>query len=383
VRLGTCIAIELAVATGGLAGAWCGVGWAIDRASTYALDREAAAEPAAPMPVPAAAMQAVAVPAPTLRVTLAAAPAAAAAPAGAAEPGATVFGAADADLLAPIAATPLARVKINRGGSSLSLRLEFANGARAAFKPTQTHPQSDPRRELAAYRIDRLLGIGHVAPAKAGAFKVADIIAAADLSIRAELARRIDAEGIVSGDVLRGAMSWWIPVIKDGSIAGHPLDDPDGMATWARYLQADADTPAMPVELRPLLAQISTCVVFDLVVDNADRWSGTNTKTSPDGATLYFMDNTLSFSPHTLGHNANLTPFHRISVFPRKLIGRLREISLADVTAAIDGDGKDEGLAPLLNPWEVRAILARRDHVIHTIDQLIARYGEDAVLALP
>jgi hypothetical protein len=373
VRLGTCIAIELAVATGGLAGAWCGVGWAIDRASEYALAREAAAEPAAPLPV--AAMPATAVPAPTLHVTLAAA-------AAASDP-TTVFGAPDTELLAPIAATPLAHVKVNRGGSSLSLRLEFASGARAAFKPTQTHPQSDPRRELAAYRMDRLLGIGHVAPAKAGAFTVADVIAAAEPSQRAVIARRIDAEAIAPGDVLRGAMSWWIPEIKDGTIAGHPLDDPDGMATWARYLQADAETPPMPVELRPLLAQIATCIVFDLVVDNADRWSGTNTKTSPDNATLYFMDNTLSFSPHTLGHNANLTPFHRISVFPRKLIGRLREITLGDVTAAIAGDGKDEGLAPLLNPWELRAIIARRDHVIHYIDQLIARYGEDAVLALP
>ena len=37
----------------------------------------------------------------------------------------------------------------------------------SAFKPEQTFPQSDPRREIAAYRIDRLLRINHVAPAKA------------------------------------------------------------------------------------------------------------------------------------------------------------------------------------------------------------------------
>ena len=49
--------------------------------------------------------------------------------------------------------------KLNIGGSSLSIRLDFASGARAAFKPHQIWPQSKPRREIAAYRIDRYLHI--------------------------------------------------------------------------------------------------------------------------------------------------------------------------------------------------------------------------------
>src|SRR5690606_22736581 len=58
----------------------------------------------------------------------------------------SVFGAPDAELLAPIGAAKVTRVKLNLGGTSLSLRLDFANGARAAFKPEQEHYQSDPRR---------------------------------------------------------------------------------------------------------------------------------------------------------------------------------------------------------------------------------------------
>ena len=81
----------------------------------------------------------------------------------------SVYGAPDDELLAPLGASKVTRIKLNHGGTSLSLRLDFASGARAAFKPEQTHPQSDPRREIAAYRIDRLLGIGHVPPAKATA----------------------------------------------------------------------------------------------------------------------------------------------------------------------------------------------------------------------
>ena len=37
-------------------------------------------------------------------------------------------------------------LKMNRGGSSISLRVEFADGSRAAFKPQQSNPQTVPRK---------------------------------------------------------------------------------------------------------------------------------------------------------------------------------------------------------------------------------------------
>src|SRR5438045_1880159 len=49
----------------------------------------------------------------------------------------TVFGAPDAELLAPLGAAKVTRAKLNQGGTTISLRLDFANGARAAFKPEQ------------------------------------------------------------------------------------------------------------------------------------------------------------------------------------------------------------------------------------------------------
>src|SRR5690606_30512494 len=103
----------------------------------------------------------------------------------------SVFGAPDAELLAPLGAARVTRVRWSLGGSSLSLRLAFANGARAAFKPEQVHPQSDPRREIAAYRLDRLLGLGRVPPAKPGAVPFAEILAGLDPSIRDRVAERL------------------------------------------------------------------------------------------------------------------------------------------------------------------------------------------------
>jgi len=290
----------------------------------------------------------------------------------------TVFGAPDLDLLAPLAATPVTKVKLNRGGTSLSLRLEFSSGARAAFKPLQNHPQSDPRREIAAYRIDRLLGIGHVPPAKSAAFAIADVIAAAEPANRDLTASRITSEAIPKHGSLIGEVSWWIPEIKAVRIGGHLIDDAEGEELWTEYLQAGA---AIPAELSPMLAQIATVILFDVLIDNADRWSGNNAQGSLDNRTLYFMDNTLAFSPYTLGHATNLTKLYRIQVFPRALVQKLRTLTAGMIEAALGSD--DRLLGPLLTRVEIRAIIARRDHFIEYIDRLIAEFGEDAVLALP
>jgi hypothetical protein len=281
-------------------------------------------------------------------------------------------------LLEPVAASPLTRVKLNHGGTSLSLRLEFASGARAAFKPQQIHPQSDPRREIAAYRIDRLLGIGHVPPAKSAAFALDDVIAAVEPAGRAYAASRITEEAIARHGKLHGEVSWWIPEIKLVRIAGHGIEEPEGQAAWSAYLQAGAE---MPDELRPMLAQIATAILFDLLIDNSDRWSGNNTQGSLDNRILYLMDNTLSFSTFTLGHTTNLSKLYKIQVFPRALVGRLRGLTPEMVEAALGAE--DELLGPLLTRAEIRAMIARRDHFLEYIDRLIAELGDSAVLALP
>jgi hypothetical protein len=352
--------LELAVAAGAVTGVWLVASRGSEVARSYMHGREASA--ATPTFAPAATL----VPLERSKLAITArAPD-------------TVFGAPDPELLAPIAATPLARVKLNHGGTSLSLRLEFASGARAAFKPLQIHPQSDPRREIAAYRIDRMLGIGHVPPAKSATFAVDDVVAAIEPASRGFAAQRIADEAIAKRGKLTGEVSWWIPDIKLVHIDGHGIDEPEGQAAWSGYLQAGA---VMPVELRPMLAQIATAILFDLLIDNSDRWSGNNTQGSLDNRILYFMDNTLSFSAYTIGHSTNLSKLYKIQVFPRALVGRLRALTVETVDAALGGE--DDLLGPLLTRVEIRAIIARRDHFLEYIDRLIAELGEDAVLALP
>jgi hypothetical protein len=370
--LGTCIALELCCAAGAIGGVWIGVGRGTEIAGAYLTSRDAAAATPSSRTEPADQVEPFARRLPAAKLVVAAP-----------TPPPTVFDYPDDVLLEPLAATPVTRMKLNHGGTSLSLRLDFASGARAAFKPEQTHPQSDPRREIAAYRLDRWLGIGHVAPAKAARFKTDDLIAASDLTARDYTAARITDEGIQHAGQISGVVSWWIPEIKDAYIGGIPVDEDRGQTIWQSYLHPGI---AIPHELAGLIAQLDSCVVFDVLIDNADRWTGSNTKASPDNKILYFMDNTLSFSVFTLGHEANLIPLHRIEVFSRALITRLRALRYETLVALMGrpgGSDDNAGLGPLLSANELHAVIARRDHLLQYVDRVIEQYGEAAVLSLP
>jgi hypothetical protein len=362
VRLGTCIALELAVAAGTVGGVWFGVGRITANAGSYLGTPEAIAAT------------------PTRELTPESLPRARLAVTPAKPVVNNIFGVADEDLLAPLAAAPVTRVKLNKGGTSLSLRVDFANGARASFKPEQIHPQSDPRREIAAYRMDRLLGLGHVAPTKEFTITLKELTDAADEQYHMWTVGRITDEATVRpGGVVHGELQWWIPEIRLAKLGIHRIDEEIGRDMWTAYLQVGA---RMPAELRPMLEQISTCILFDVLIDNADRWTGSNTEMSPDGKVLYFMDNTLSFSILKWGHETNVTAMRRIQVFSRGLVKRLRVLTYQTLVETL-APAKDSKLGPLLNDWEIHAVIARRDNMLRYIDQLIERFGEDAVLALP
>ena len=172
----------------------------------------------------------------------------------------TVFEAPDDVLLAPLGAAQVIRIKPNHGGTSLSLRLDFAYGARASFKPEQMWPQSDPRREVAAYRIDRLLGIGHVPPAKPIQFTVAELVAAAEpmlktyvttrLARRRHRARRRAARHGVVVDSRN----------RDAKIGRLRVDETESVTEWTGYLQIGA---TIPPQHRAMVEQLVTCIVFE------------------------------------------------------------------------------------------------------------------------
>ncbi len=292
----------------------------------------------------------------------------------------SVFGSDDETLLAGLRGSEVIHVKINHGGTSLSLRIDFASGAQAAFKPKQIHYQSNPRREIAAYRLDRLLGIGHVPPAISGGVPLATLLATADPIARGILNKRLRDEAEPSGEMLYGEFSWWVPELKSAKIKQWRIDEDDGIDAWRDYLR-----PSMPLptEYADFVAQIGTMIVFDFLIDNSDRWTGSNAKGSPDGKYLYFMDNTLSFTSFTRGHTKNLTYLRRVGRFSRALVARMRALTLADLRTAMAPRDADLELGELLTAAEMDAVIARRDYVLGYIDSLIEKYDADKVLVFP
>lgn len=292
---------------------------------------------------------------------------------------ATVYGAPDSELLAPLRDSPVTGCKLNYGGTSLSLRLDFESGGRAAFKPDQVHAQSQPRREVAAFRVDRMLGIGHVPPAAAITVSFEQLLASIAPAARGEVGGRVRAEARARRGQLRGSASWWIPEIKVAAIGKHPIDSTDGIVTWKRYLTIGAErTP----EITAFVSQISDMVLFDFLIDNSDRWSGGNARTSMDGRILYFMDNTLAFTRNKQAHSRTTTYLHRVKIFSRRLVEAVRSFTREELVAALSST-EDGALAPLLSDEEIDAVMARRELAVAYIDELIATHGEEQVLAFP
>ncbi len=282
----------------------------------------------------------------------------------------------DEPLLAPLRTGVPVKLKVNRGGTSLSMRIDFDNGARAAFKPDQVFGQSNPRREIAAYRIDRLLGIGHVPPAIAVSYPLDTLVAAAERNPEARARLRDDT--ITSQGRLRGELSWWIPVLTDGYLGAARLDSTDGIVVWRRWLKAGA---TIPPERVALCQQLSAMALFDFIIDNTDRWTGNNAKMSEDGTVLYFMDNTLAFGKNPAGHHKTMLYLQRSQTFSRRLVTRLRALERAQLVAVLAKDTGD--FDALLTDAEIDAVLGRRDRALAYIDELIAAHGEAKVLAFP
>ncbi len=290
----------------------------------------------------------------------------------------TMFlGVADDVLLEPLRESPIAEVKFNKGGSSISMRIDFENGARAAFKPRQTNWQSVPRREVVAFRINRLLGLGSVPPAIGRRFEASELLGALHPDSRF-FKPRLKAEMVQKDGWVVGELSWWIPVIRRGKVDGYEIDSMEGIVSWKRYLAIGAKIPARD---QALVQQISSMVLFDFIINNPDRWSGGNARVSEDQRLLYFMDNTLSFGDRPDGHPKARTYFERCHTFSRSLVARLRTLEEAEIREVLDQDV--EPFEYLLRDVEIAALLSRRDRALSYIDSLIRQHGEDSVLAFP
>lgn len=286
----------------------------------------------------------------------------------------TFLGMSDELLLERIRKQPIVRVKVNRGGSSLSFRLEFADGSRAAFKPAQTNLQTIPRKEVAAYRLNRMLGLNAVPPAAPRAISREDILSHLHPDSVVHTPRIVAETIFAAAGSTQGAVSYWIPVIKDSQ-----LDTPEAVAQSEQWLTVGQD---IPPEKHNVMAQLSDLIVFDFLTSNPDRYSGGNMQMSPDGQKLFYMDNTMAFFVNDEAREINRKALLRTQRFSRHLWNALPSLSESSLRAAI---AEEPGItvSSVLTDAEVRAVVSRARFARQYIRVLIEQFGEDQVLAFP
>jgi hypothetical protein len=284
-------------------------------------------------------------------------------------PAGTFLGMKDELLLDHIRTAEIAEAKLNKGGSSISFRLTFTDGTRAAFKPQQTNPQTVPRKEVAAYRLERLLGLNAVPPATMRTLHRDDLVGKLPPDAQF-LATRIDAETIFDDEgFTRGEVSYWIPTILDSH-----LDTLEMVLNWWQWMTIGEEIPPDRVEA---MAQLSSVLIFDMLQNNSDRMSGGNLMTSPDGHTLYYMDNTFGFQADPEGHAKCRTYLMRSQKFSRRMVEAVRALDAPSFRHALEND------PGVLTTDEINAVIARKDVTLKYIDGLIEKYGAEKVLVFP
>ena len=304
------------------------------------------------------------------------------------------LGEPDAPRIAALRNGGVASVKKGKGGRSLAFQVTLEDGTRGYFKPQQSFSAAHWYSEVAAYYLDRELGLGRVPPTTGRTLQWADLKKAAGQDDRiAELSIR-------KNGTIRGAFIWWIP---------EPLKRLRMGRTWERWVRVQNTLPITPYQRpvdyradlrkkpgvreatdpsRPLAgvpddegrpAELSDLIVFDYLTQNVDRWGGdfTNVRTRGEGGPLIYLDNGAGFwlGEQRLGlMEARLKALQR---FRQSTVDAVRAFDVESFAARL----RDDPLAPVLNDKQLDGLRQRQQAFLEHVDSMVARFGEAQVMA--
>lgn len=292
------------------------------------------------------------------------------------------FGEDEAALRLALAEQAVVRIEKGGGGRSLGFKLWLADGTRGYFKPEQDIHYTHHWSELGAYYLDRELGLGRVPPA------VGRQLEWERLRNHAQTDPRLAEMRPRRSGMIRGALIAWIHegptalplgagwekwVRVEGPLFRTPYVPPrmqvsgEAPATARFTAAAQARDPRLPAALSDLL-------LFDYLIQNADRWGtqNANLRTRGPGGPLMFFDNGAGFWPGE----------QRMGVMERRLtsVQRFRR-STVDALRSFDERSFRKRLAtdPLGSPLTesmIAGLVLRIGVVLEHVERTSTRFGE-------
>jgi hypothetical protein len=288
--------------------------------------------------------------------------------------------------------------KKGSGGRTLAFKITLESGIQGYFKPEQSVSSAHWYAELAAYHLDRALGLGRVPPVVGRTVPWRALQAAAGDDARiAELSIAPDGK-------VRGALIHWL----DERLT--PALTPPGWENWIRcepfsrygispYQRASSYGRALtrahdrliaklPVEAHyqsvpeperaALPSELSDMIVFDFLTLNYDRFGGENINilTLGAGGPLIFLDNGDGFSDGPPRRSVLDERLAQLSRFRKSTIDALRALDVPAFKQRLER----ETLAPILSDTALGGLAVRREAVLEHVAAQRARFG-DAVFA--
>lgn len=271
----------------------------------------------------------------------------------------------DGAWLRRMAGGAITRVTENQGGSTVTIRLTFEDGARAVLKADQTRSATNYRSEIAAYHVDRLLGFGRTAPVVGRRFSRAAMRAhLVHAGARPEFLARFDQElrsPPEAPDEVKGAVIAW------HSERLHSLEVPRRFGEWT------APGATVPAEIAPHLVPLSELTLFDFLIDNTDRYSGGNVLRLGPRGPIIFLDNGAGFADWRAQREHALTSdLTRICRYPAPLVRALERVGPAAPASQRLGERlrrslRKDPLTPVLTPLHLEALDRRVAQILeHT-----------------
>jgi len=284
--------------------------------------------------------------------------------------------------------------KRGKGGRSLAFKITLADGTEGYFKPKQSFSAAHWYSEVAAYYLDRELGLGRVPPTTGRAFAWTELEKAANND------KRIQELEIEKDGTIEGAFVWWIP---------DPLGRLKLGRRWERWIRVQKSLPITPYQ-RPVdyrsdlngrpgvreatdparrlasasdteerAAELSDMIVFDYLTQNVDRWGGnfTNVRTRGQRGPLIYLDNGAGFwlGEQRLGlMEARLGALQR---FRRSTVETVRKLDVERFAKRLATDP----LSPVLNNTQLEGLKGRQRAFLAHVDRMVDRFGEQAALA--